>query len=118
MDTDPRDELLQEGHWWTAHLERDGEFWLLDVSRKQVRRWEQLTELARAILEADQEWRAQNAPTLADLRQRYPDRWPGILPRNCANDCVTAYLRDDSAISHECASEVDALEWLAKELAR
>ena len=59
----------------------------------------------------------ETPPTLAELRERYPDTWPTILPKNCANDCVTAFFRDGlNGPQHECASEVEALEWLAAQL--
>lgn len=81
--------------------------------------WPEVVAFARAILAADAEWRERNAPTLEELRARYPNRRFGIKREPCGPTFCDVAFYEYMGGTHYAPhyTERAALEWLAAKLA-
>lgn len=80
--------------------------------------WPEVVEFCEKILAADAEWREQNAPTLAELRAKYPGAMVEITPLRIPGDDYLARLVTESvSVEHAAPTVGHALEWLAAKLA-
>ena len=80
--------------------------------------WPEVVAFASAILAADAEWREQNAPTVEELRERYPGAMVEITPLHIPGDDYLARLVTESvSVEHAAPTVGHALDWLAAKLA-
>lgn len=116
--TDPRERV--ETPYAGLSLRRIDDTWQFYPGGKLALFWETWVEIAETILAADAQWREQNAPSLAELRERYPDNNFAVERIDCGPTyCDVAWVeRDGGKVGNHFASERDALEWLAAELAK
>lgn len=81
--------------------------------------WPEIVAFATAILAANEAWLDSQAPTLEELRERYPNRLFGIKPNEPCDltFCDVAWIQGTVGMPHF-GSEAAALRWLADELAK
>ena len=123
--SDPRERIETEHlHLSVLFLENDTvdktAYWWLGMNdpHEGAVPWPEVVAFAQAILAADAEWREANAPTLEELRARYPGAMVEITPLHIPGDDYLARLVTESvSVEHAAPTVGHALDWLAAKLA-
>ncbi len=114
MGSDPRERVK----YAPFILNRKGDdTWSVGCNRPAP--WRVVVAFAKAILAADAEWQGLDAPTLEELRERYPGRLFGVRKNvPCGPTfCDEAWIEGVVGTPHY-STEDCALRWLAAELAK